>query len=126
MAEHITTGQRGEQLAGQYLLTQGYRILGRNIANPHGKRLGEIDIVARKGKEIVFVEVKTHRAHAGGETYLPEWNVTQAKLRKLERIAEYYTKKEGWAALSSRFDVVAVTLRDGGEPEIKHIEHAFL
>lgn len=123
MAEHITTGQLGEELAVEFLRRAGFKILARNVANPHGKRLGEIDIVAQAGKEIVFVEVKTLRR--GAEEWLPEWNVTREKLRKLSRIGEYFIKKEGLSLSNYRFDVIAITLEDGKEPLIKHIEHAF-
>lgn len=126
MAEHIEVGKEGERLAEAYLKKQGYKILGRNIANPLGKRLGEIDIVVEKAKEIVFVEVKTLSRRPGREAYLPEWQVTRSKLIKLERIAEYYLRNNGLGERNYRFDVVAVSLREGQEPEIRHIEHAFL
>ncbi len=126
MTEHIEVGKRGEELTEAYLKQQGYRILGRNIANPLGKRLGEIDIVAEKAQEIIFVEVKTLKARPGGDEYLPEWQVTRSKLEKLERIAGYYLRNNGLMERSYRFDVVAVTLGEGREPVIRHIEHAFL
>lgn len=125
LAQHLETGKLGEELAEASLKRAGYKILGRNIANPLGKRLGEIDIVAEKSKEIVFVEVKTLRSRVGAE-YLPEWQVTRSKLVKLERIAEYYLRNNGLSECSYRFDVVAVSLGVSGEPEIRHIEHAFL
>jgi len=126
MAEHIEVGKQGEELAEAYLRERGYKILGRNIANPLGKRLGEIDIVAEKTKEVIFVEVKTLVAKPGREVYLPEWQVTRSKLVKLERIAGYYLRNSGLAERNYRFDVIAVTLRTNTDPEIRHIEHAFL
>lgn len=126
MAQHIEIGKEGELLTEEYLRGQGYKILGRNIANPHGKRLGEIDIVAQIKDEIVFVEVKTLFQRQDREEYLPEWQVTQSKLTKLGRIAEYYLRNHGFGESSYRFDVVAITLKEGKDPVIRHIEHAFL
>lgn len=126
MVQHIEVGKQGEALAEAYLRERGYKILGRNIANPLGKRLGEIDIVAQQRREIVFVEVKTLKGRARGDNYLPEWQVTRSKLVKLERIAEYYLRNNGLLQYAYRFDVIAVTLWGENEPEIRHIEHAFL
>lgn len=122
MTEHLDTGRQGETLAAEYLKQHGYTIRGCNISNPHGTRLGEIDIVAEKSKEIIFVEVKT----LSGSLYLPEWQVTRSKLQKLERIAGYYLRNNGLMERNYRFDVIAITLWDRKEPEIRHIEHAFL
>ncbi len=126
MPHHLDIGREGEDLAEAYLRKKGYKISGRNIANPQGKRLGEIDIVAQIKGEIVFVEVKTLVGHSGPEEYLPEHQVTRSKLVKLERIAAYYLRSTGLQDREYRFDVIAVTLRDGAEPEIRHIEYAFL
>lgn len=127
MAEHIEVGKRGEELAENYLHKAGYRILGRNITNPLGKRLGEIDIVAEKAGVVVFVEVKTLVQRGALEEYLPEWQVTRSKLQKLERIAEYYMRRQHRpGAQPYRFDVVAISLNGDEEPTVRHIEHAFL
>lgn len=126
MPRHLDIGKQGEGLAEAYLQERGYQILGRNITNPLGKRLGEIDIVAQQKGELVFVEVKTLSGCFHQESYLPEHQVTRSKLRKLERIAEYYMRDNGWQARPYRFDVVAITLGGGQEPEIRHMEHVFL
>ncbi len=126
MADHLDTGRRGEALAAEYLRERGFKIIDRNVANPHGKRLGEIDIVAQIKGEIVFVEVKTLVAWEGGAEYLPEHQVTRSKLAKLERIAEYYLRQRGWVDQSYRFDVIAITLPHEGEPLIRHLEQVFL
>lgn len=126
MAQHLDIGRQGEALAEAYLKQKGYKVLDRNVANPLGKRLGEIDIIARDKGTIVFVEVKTLQAHPGGDEYLPEWQVTRSKLAKLERIAEYYLRNQGQSDAPYRFDVVAITLREGQAPAMRHIEHAFL
>lgn len=126
MALHIETGRKGEAIAEAYLRQEGYTILGRNIANPLGKRLGEIDIVAQIKDEIVFVEVKTLWKTQADSEYLPEHQVTRSKLVKLDRIAEYYLRQQGWRDRDFRFDVIAITLQPKEPPLVHHIEHAFL
>lgn len=119
-------GKAGEDTAVQYLLSQGYRILDRNYANTVGLRLGEIDIVAQKGGEIVFVEVKAASIETGEEIRLPEWQVNRSKLRKMEKAAAMYLKEKRLADRDYSFDVVAVTFYPGREPEIRHLDHVFL
>lgn len=126
MAKHLEVGRQGEVLAEIYLKQKGYKILDRNVSNPHGKRLGEIDIVAQFQGEVVFIEVKTLVVRREGEDFLPEWQVTRSKLEKLERIASYYLRHSLEMDTAYHFDVVAVRLYESGEEEIRHIEHVFL
>ena len=72
----IRLGNRGEQLARQYLQEQGYRILATN----YRCSWGEIDIVAQEESEIVFVEVRTRRSAEFGT---PEESLTPAKAQHL-------------------------------------------
>lgn len=125
MNETADIGKSGEDTAAQYLLGQGYRILGRNYANTVGRRLGEIDIVAQKGGEIIFVEVKAAYIESGKELRLPEWQVNRSKLRKMEKAAAVYLKEKRLEDRNFSFDVVAVTFYPGREPEICHLEHVF-
>lgn len=126
MAEHLDIGRKGEALAAEYLQRHGYKVLGRNITNPHGKRLGEIDIVAEKDKTVVFVEVKTLLFRGEQVEYLPEHQVTRSKLVKLERIASYYLRLHRLEERPYCFDVVSIILRHGQEPQIEHLESVFL
>lgn len=119
-------GKAGEDTAVQYLLSRGYRILDRNYANTVGLRLGEIDVVAQKGDEIVFVEVKAASIEMGKEVRLPEWQVNRSKLRKMEKAAAMYLKEKRLADRDYSFDVVAVTFYPAREPEIRHLDHVFL
>ena len=73
-------GLRGESLAADYLAGQGYRLLARNHRTP----LGELDLIARDGPELVFVEVKTR---IGGEQTAPEESVNWSKAERLARLA---------------------------------------
>lgn len=125
MAKHLDTGRQGEEIAKAYLQEQGYHILGRNISNPHGKRLGEIDIVAEKKGVVVFIEVKTRILSLSQEDSLPEHQVTRSKLIKLERIASYYLRSNSLETREYRFDVVSVILKRGEEPAINHLESVF-
>lgn len=118
-------GKAGEDSAAQYLLGQGYRILDRNYANTKGLRLGEIDIVAQRKEEIVFVEVKAAFIETGKELRLPEWQVNRSKLRKMEKAAILYLKEKQLMERDYSFDVIAVTFYPNQEPDIRHLDHIF-
>lgn len=118
-------GQAGEDVAAQYLEAAGYQIRERNYANTSGLRLGEIDIVAEKGNEVVFIEVKAAFINAGREERLPEWQVTRSKLRKMEKIAGVYLKERRLDNREHSFDVVAVMFFEDRPPEIRHLDHVF-
>jgi putative endonuclease len=110
-------GDRGENLAARYLRNRGYRIICRNF----NSEMGEIDIVARDGKTLVFVEVKT-RAY---DDPSPEDQVNDAKQHQLTKAAKAYLSRYGFPQPPSRFDVVAVIWPNGREPIIRHTPHAF-
>lgn len=124
--EKISTGGLGEELAAKFLKKKGYAILEKNFQNPYGKRLGEIDIIAKNKNEIVFIEVKTRTLenYAGS---LPEESITPAKLHKLCKIANFYLKKSGLSDSPYRFDAISVWIsRDHQQHKLKHIEHIFI
>jgi len=110
-------GRTGEELAEAFLETSGLKVEARNVRCP----LGEIDIVARDGKTVVFVEVKSRRSIAHG---LPQESVTRDKRRRLTRLARWYLKRYRLQGKPARFDVIAVTW-EGGEPEVTWIVNAF-
>jgi putative endonuclease len=112
-----TLGGRGENRAARFLRERGYKILIRNFRCP----LGEIDIVARDGRTLVFCEVKT-RAY---DDPLPEDQVNDFKQHQITKAAKYYLSRYGVPQPPSRFDVVAVVWPDGQEPQIRHTPHAF-
>ncbi len=123
--ENQDIGKAGEDVAATYLAAHGYRIRERNYANTRGLRLGEIDIVAEKEGEIIFVEVKAAFIAQGRPDRLPEWQVTRAKLRKLEKAAGIYLKERRLENRAYSFDVVAVTFTEAGQPDIRHLDHVF-
>lgn len=121
----LPTGAYGERIAAKYLKGKKYKIIEMNFKNPSGRRLGEIDIIAKKGKEIVFVEVKTRRL-PGYENTLPEENITPMKLRKLNKAGQFYIRSKNLWDFSYRFDAVSVwIMEDGRKAKIKHIENIF-
>jgi len=117
MAGHTTTGAQGEEIAGRYLLKKKYKILERN----YRCRYGEIDIIARQKKVLVFVEVKTRRSYAFGS---PLEAVSLKKQRAISAVAQKYLQHAGLSSSAARFDVIAVHL-NSSSPEIEHIENAF-
>ena len=110
-------GDRGENLAARYLRNQGYKIIVRNFRS----EVGEIDIVARDGRTIVFVEVKS-RAYDDPE---PEDQVNDLKRHQITKAAKMYLGRYGTPQPPARFDVVAVVWPQGEPPIIRHIENAF-
>lgn len=116
MAQHNETGQQGEAEAVRYLQDKGYEIMARNYRHQHA----EIDLVAQKGKLLVFVEVKTRTNVSYGN---PEEFVNYTKAKLVMRAAEQYIFAHNWHH-DVRFDIVAVTLA-GNELRIRHIEDAF-
>jgi putative endonuclease len=110
-------GDHGEDLAAAALKKQGYKILERNYVTP----LGEIDLIARQGKTVVVVEVKTRRGSSFGT---PQDAVHPGKQGRLRRLAEYYLKDKRLTDAPVRFDVVAVTLV-GDAPQVEIIQDAF-
>jgi len=113
----VDRGKAGEDMAVDYLMKKGYRILRRNFRFYHG----EIDIVAEDGKFLVFIEVKSFRSKMFGE---PEDAVNEHKRKKLRRTANGYLIKHGIEDRLCRFDVVAIDLEDA-LPRIRHIQDAF-
>jgi putative endonuclease len=110
-------GKEGERAAVEYLSSSGMKILDRNFVCP----LGEIDLVAKDGKTIVFVEVRARQADG---LCSPEESITAHKRRRLTRAALWYLKQRGLLNANARFDVIAVRW-NGEEPEINWIVNAF-
>ncbi|MBS3732898.1 MAG: YraN family protein [Desulfobacterales bacterium] len=110
-------GQLGESLAVRHLKKNGYRILARNYRN----RFGEIDIIARHGKTLVFVEVKARASKNYGPSKAA---VDRAKQKKISMVALGYLKQTRNTGAKARFDVVCV---DAGtdQPRVEIIPNAF-
>lgn len=107
-------GRWGEQAAADYLEKQGYVILARNFRTAHG----EVDIIARQGNVLVFVEVKTRSSNRYG---YPEYSVSPKKRMHLLSAAEKYIREhpefQTW-----RVDVIAVE-GESGDARIRQFEN---
>ena len=112
-----SVGSDGERSAVSFLKRQGYAILERNYTFNHG----EIDIVAKDGEVLVFVEVKMRRGIRFGS---PEEAVTPAKQALIRRTAEGYVHEKNMDNTACRFDVVAIRDVDGVK-RIVHYRNAF-
>jgi putative endonuclease len=111
-------GKFGEEIAEELLRSKGYQILKRNFR--FGK--GEIDIIAKDGDYLVFVEVKSRKNYDFGE---PEYAITKSKQRQLKKIAEAYFYVNGIDEQLCRFDVITIVGEKREEMKINHIENAF-
>lgn len=113
-------GQWGETVAALHLESAGYAIIERNWRC----RSGEIDLVARDGETVVFVEVKTRRGRDFGA---PEEALTPAKARKLMTLGEQYVVDHDLADVDWRIDLVAIELDERGRLlRCDHIPNAVL
>jgi len=113
----LSLGRWGEDLACRTLQRLGLKVLARNLRTP----VGEIDIVARQGRTLVFVEVKTRRSTVFGT---PAEAVGPRKQRQIVRAAQWYLADTRQPQAAVRFDVVAI-VAGPGEPQIEHLPAAF-
>ena len=111
-------GLAGEAMAADFLRRSGYRIIARNYRT----RMGEVDIIARDGDTLVFVEVKTRRD--GGMYGHPKYAVNRAKQRKISKAALWYLKETGQTGCRARFDVVTL-IAGKGESRMELVKNAF-
>ena len=114
----LTLGAWGEARAVEYLRRQGMKILEQNFTT----RVGEIDIIARDKKNLVFVEVKTRRSIVFGS---PQEAVGLRKQRQIIRTAHWYLQNHPCGKYQPRFDVIAVLCQSGEDVQITHIADAF-
>jgi len=115
--ERISLGKFGEDLARERLKDLGYRILKTN----YRCSLGEVDLVARDGDVLVFVEIKTRKSESLGQI---KEVVNRRKQAQLSKVALAYLKSNNLWGSKARFDVVAIRLI-GGKKEIEIIQNAF-
>ena len=115
--EQKELGRRGEALAARYLEQKGFRILALNYNTPYG----ELDIIAKDGRTIVFVEVKTRSSarYGTGSEAISRW-----KERHLITAATLYCKRFHLEEVPCRFDVISI-FHAGRAYRIEHVENAF-
>jgi putative endonuclease len=111
-------GLWGERVAIAYLGSRGWRI------EAHRFRLGhrELDLVARRGEVVAFIEVKTRSTVAWGA---PAESVVWRKRRTIVQVAEVWRQRHGRPGDSYRFDVIAVSVEKGGGYRVEHLEDAW-
>lgn len=110
---NLQTGKLGEEIAKGYLENKGYKIIEQNYKTKYG----EIDLLARKGKELIVVEVRTKRGEQFGS---PEESLDWQKLRKLQFNAQSYVSKNRWPG-PCRIDAVCIVLKP--DQTVERIEH---
>jgi putative endonuclease len=113
----VTFGKTGEDLACGELERRGYAIIARR----HRCRSGELDIIARDGPTLVFVEVKARGGRAFGDAAEA---VTWQKQQRIVRLASEYMMRHHLHESRCRFDVVSIQF-DGGRPVIEVFQNAF-
>ena len=115
MKHNQRIGKWGEETAVEYLMQKGCEIIGQNVRTPYG----EIDIVAKQGETIIFIEVKTRTSNTMG---LPEEAITSRKREHMIACAEHYATEheiDSW-----QIDVISIEGKPGAIPIITYFENA--
>ncbi|HEX3703990.1 MAG TPA: YraN family protein [Vicinamibacterales bacterium] len=115
--DKVIFGKTGEDLACEELTRRGYEIVARRC-RLHG---GELDVIARDGDTLVFVEVKARDGHAFGDAAEA---VTAFKRRRIAHLALDYVTRHQLRDCPCRFDVVAIHV-ESGRPAIEVFQNAF-
>ena len=111
-------GEKGEQIAVNFLRRLGYQIAQQN----YRCRQGEIDIIAKDGATLVFIEVKTKAQAAFGA---PQAMVTPTKQKTITQVAMRYVQQHHFLNTALRFDVIGITFLSNGRTEVEHFPAAF-
>ena len=106
-------GRKGEEIAKEYLEKKGYKIIERNYKTKYA----EIDLVARRKNELVFVEVRTK---TGEDLGSPEETINKKKLKKLLGNAVAYVARTKWKN-SYRIDAICIVLKK--DSSVEHLNH---
>lgn len=117
MADHNELGDKGEQIAIDFLLEKGYKILEKNYR--HLK--AEVDVIALKEETLVAVEVKTRTSAYFGN---PEEFVSPKKIKLLVSAIDYYVVQRD-LDVEVRFDIIAI-IQNKNQTKVEHLEDAFL
>lgn len=115
MSKSKELGQEGEQLAADYLKKKGWQILEMNYRYSRS----EIDLIASKPKQLIFVEVKARTNTSFG---LPEQYVDDKKAELIMKAADHYIHQIDWKG-NIRFDIISIIKKE--TIELEHIEDAF-
>lgn len=118
MADHIELGKKGEELAVDWLMANGFSILQRNWRYGHY----EIDIIALKDEKPHFIEVKIRSSYGFG---LPEVSVNRKKVKDLLKAVEQYLYKHP-SHTDFRLDILAINIQQDGNALYCFIEDVYL
>lgn len=115
-----SSGRKGEQLAASYLKRKGYAVIANNYRRTHG----EVDIIAKDGETLVFVEVKSRKNGAFGN---PIDAVNPVKQKRLQFMARQYMAERELCHVNVRFDIVEILWGDTAKQAVKihHVKNAF-
>lgn len=116
--ERLELGKLGEDLAVKKIRRLGYKMIIRN----YRCSLGEVDLIAKDGDTLVFIEIKTRKS--GPVSYAKE-AVNARKMRQVSKAALTYMKANDCYGVKARFDVVAISIMDDRPPQIEVIKNAF-
>ena len=118
-AAAAAVGRAAEQIALRFLAAQGLELLQRNFR----RRVGELDLIARKGDELIVAEVRTRSSDAyGGGAASVDWRKRQRIVRTTSLLLQ---KHHELAKLRVRFDVLVISNMQGASPHVEWIRHAF-
>ena len=96
----------GERVAEREYLKRGFVLVARNVYNTRGKMLGEIDLVVRSDRSLVFVEVKVRKGNRFGSAVQ---SISKQKRKKLIRIVQWFCRRYPYYTnLQPRIDVFAI------------------
>ncbi|KKR46274.1 MAG: hypothetical protein UT82_C0016G0015 [Parcubacteria group bacterium GW2011_GWB1_40_14] len=124
-------GRRGEEIAADFLREKGYKIIEMNWKPASIPGAGELDIVAKRGEDFVFVEVKAMSVNdlsraQSRDTFYPEDHFNSAKARKTLRAARLWLSENKFLDKPWQIDLITVDFDSGGSSNIKHYEQAVL
>ena len=111
-------GETGEAIASKFLEKNGYTILAQN----YRRRFGEIDIIAREGDNLVFIEVKTRTGVSHGH---PLDAITFKKQKQISKVAQCYLAEKNLFDTAARFDVISVIISKNSPVNIEVVTNAF-
>ncbi|PWD52368.1 YraN family protein [Serinibacter arcticus] len=114
MAEKDELGRRGEDLAARWVAEQGWQVLERNWRGEGG----ELDLVARDGRDLVVIEVKTRSGTGFGD---PVTAVTPVKVARLRRLTAGWLAEHEVRPREVRLDVIGILWPRGGPPLLTHV-----
>jgi len=117
MAAHNDLGKKGEDLAADYLLKKGYKIVARNFSF----QKAEVDIIARKDNVLAIIEVKTRSTPDFGN---PQEFVKGRQIQRLVKAVDHFVNDHNMD-VEVRFDIIAIIKNKAGT-KLEHLEDAFV